>query len=71
MGLSIGVEDKDNGYGYFTWKYRDGFSLNGKWGQKCYVLPEEGRIVTYLSHIEEKCPGLKESMERKMLGIEG
>ncbi len=62
--------NREGGYGYFIWKYRDGFSINGKWGQKCYVLPEKGRMVTYLSHIEEKCPGLKESMERKMLGIE-
>ncbi len=62
--------NREGGYGYFIWKYRDGFSINGKWGQKCYVLPKRGQMVTYLSHIEEKCPELRESMERKMLGIE-
>ena len=34
-----------------------------------YVLPEKGVTVTYLSHIEEKCPQLRESMERHILGI--
>ena len=66
---SVQQMNKEGGYGYFIWKYRDGFSINGKWGQKCYVLPESGRMVTYLSHIEEKCPELRESMERKMLGL--
>ena len=65
---SVQQMNKEGGYGYFIWKYRDGFSINGKWGQKCYVLPEKGAMVTYLSHIEEKSPELKESME-KMLGM--
>ncbi len=61
--------NREGGYGYFLWKYRDGFSINGKWKQKCYVLPNEGLVITYLAHIEEDCPELKASMERHLLGI--
>lgn len=61
--------NREGGYGYFIWKYRDGFSINGKWKQKCYVLPREGLVITYLGHIEEECPGLKASMERNILNL--
>ena len=59
--------NREGGYGYFIWKYRDGYSINGKWKQKCYVLPNEKIMATYLSHIEDELPELKESMERNML----
>lgn len=59
--------NREGGYGYFIWKYRDGFSFNGKWKQKCYVLPSRGLLISYLGHIEENCPGLKASMERNIL----
>lgn len=61
--------NREGGYGYFIWKYRDGFSINGKWKQKCYVLPRGKIMVTYLSHIEEETSFLKESMERNILGV--
>lgn len=61
--------NREGGYGYFIWKYRDGFSINGKWKQKCYVLPERGLIITYLSHIEDETHDLLHSMERNILGI--
>ena len=64
---SIQQMNREGGYGYFIWKYRDGFSINGKWGQKCYVLPEPGLMVTYLSHMEEGSGAVKESMERHIL----
>lgn len=57
-------ENREGGYGYFIWKYRDGFSINGKWKQRCYVLPERGLVITFLSHIEEEPCGLIESMEK-------
>lgn len=59
--------NREGGYGYFIWKYRDGFSINGKWGQKCYVLPEEKTMITYLSHMENGSGAVKESMERHLL----
>ena len=61
--------NREGGYGYFVWKYRGGFSINGKWQQKCYVLPEEDVMVTFLSHIEEKTPAIRESMERNIFGL--
>ena len=66
---SIQQMNREGGYGYFIWKYRDGFSINGKWGQKCYVLPNEKLIVSFLSHMEEKenTNKLKSSMERYIL----
>lgn len=59
--------NREGGYGYFVWKYRDGFRISGKWGQKCYVLPERGLIITYLSHMEEDSSRLTESMEKHLL----
>lgn len=67
---SVQNRNREGGYGYFIWKYRDGFSINGKWKQKCYVLPEEELVITYLAHIEDDTPDLKESMEKHILGIE-
>lgn len=68
---SIRQMNREGGYGYFIWKYRDGFCISGKWGQKCYVLPERGLVITYLSHLEEDSHRLTESMERHLLGIPG
>lgn len=64
---SVQQMNREGGYGYFLWKYRDGFSINGKWKQKCYVLPKDGLVISYLSHIEEDNPQLKESMEKYIL----
>lgn len=66
---SIQQMNREGGYGYFIWKYREGFSISGKWKQKCYILPERKLMVTYLSHIEEVMPELLKSMERNLLGV--
>ena len=66
---SIQQMNREGGYGYFIWKYRNGFSINGKWKQKCYVLPKDKLMVTYLSHIEDDTSDLKESMEKNILGL--
>ncbi len=55
--------NREGGYGYFIWKYGEGFSINGKWGQKCYVLPQKRQVITFLSHMENAAP-LKESARR-------
>lgn len=67
--VSLQQMNREGGYGYFVWKYRDGFSINGKWKQKCYVLPERELIITYLSHIEDDSHDLLDSMEKNILGI--
>ena len=63
--------NQEGGYGFFIWQYRGGFSINGKWKQKCVVLPKRGIVVTYLSHMEDDSNDLLESMERNLLGIGG
>ena len=67
MATSIQQMNREGGYGYFIWKYHDGFSINGKWGQKCYILPKDELIITYLSHMEENSRDLQKSMEDKLL----
>lgn len=69
--LATGVRqmNREGGYGYFIWKYRDSFSINGKWKQKCYVLPKQGVMVTYLADIKDDSHELLESMERNILGV--
>ena len=64
---SIQQMNREGGYGYFIWKYRDGFSINGKMKQKCYVLPDQDLVITYLSHIEDDSHALLESMERNIV----
>ena len=53
LATSIQQMNREGGYGFFFWKYKEGFSLNGKFGQKCYCRPEKGLMLTFLSHIEE------------------
>ena len=65
---SIQQMNREGGYGYFFWKYLDGFSINGKWGQKCYILPNRKLMVSFLSHMEGNSKLLKSSMERNILG---
>ena len=67
MASGIQQMNREGGYGFFLWKYRDGFCISGKWKQKCYILPEKKLVVTYLSHIEEEACGLTESMEKHII----
>ncbi len=66
---SIQQKNQEGGYGYFIWKYKDGFSINGKWKQKCYVLPDQELIISFLSHIEDGSVPLIESMKKHLLQI--
>lgn len=66
---SVQQMNREGGYGYFFWKYLDGFSINGKWGQKCYVLPKRKLMISFLSHMEENSNMLRDSMEKNILGV--
>lgn len=68
MAISVQQKNKDDGYGYFIWKYGDGFSINGKWGQRCICMPQRGIMVTYLSHMEENHESMLDSVNRNLLG---
>ena len=67
LATSIQQMNKAGGYGYFIWKYQDGFSINGKWKQRCFCLPERGLVITFLSHIEEESDDILVSMELNVL----
>lgn len=66
---SLKIRNREGGYGYYLWKYRDGFCINGKWGQKCYVLPARKQMITYLSHMEDEaeCDAVTACMEKHLL----
>ena len=66
---SVQQMNREGGYGYFFWKYGDGFSINGKWGQRCYVLPGQNTVITYLSDMPNDSDGLISSIERSLLGL--
>lgn len=69
MSTSIQQMNREGGYGFYFWKYRGGFSINGKWKQKCYCLPDRGLVISFLSHIEDKSQDLIGSMEKYILNI--
>ena len=69
MATSCQIPCFEGGYGYFFWLYLDGFSMNGKLKQKCYILPSRGLMITYLAEIEDPSPALKNSMELHILGM--
>lgn len=69
LATSTQQMNREGGYGFYIWRYRGGFSINGKWKQKCYVIPQKGLVITYLAHIEDDSHDLLESMEKNILGI--
>lgn len=48
--------NREGGYGYYIWKYQDGFRISGKWGQRCYIFPDRQLMVTYLANMEDSGP---------------
>lgn len=67
LATSVQMQNREGGYGYFVWKYRDGFSINGREKQKCYVLPKQGLVITQLCDIDDPGNDLRDSMERWIL----
>lgn len=59
--------NREGGYGYFIWKYKDGYRISGKWGQRCFLFPEKQMMITYLSHMEQGSEAITEAMERFLL----
>ncbi len=68
MATAVQQMNREGGYGFFFWKYRDGFSIHGKWKQRCYCLPEKEWMVTHLAHIEKDTDELLESIEKNVFG---
>lgn len=59
---SVKTSCREGGYGYFIWKYKDGFRITGKWGKRCFVFPKTGVVVTYLSDMQERSEDLTEAV---------
>ena len=55
---SVKTPCREGGYGYFIWKYEDGFRITGKWGKRCFVFPKTGITVTYLSDMQNNSEDL-------------
>lgn len=64
---SVQISNKEDGYGYFIWKFLNGFSLNGKWGQKCFCFPDKNLMVTVLSDLQEGSEELKAEVKKWVL----
>lgn len=63
---SVQKRNREGGYGYFLWKFLDGFSINGKWGQKCYCFPEKRVMISFLGHMEEGSDAVAQSMVKHL-----
>jgi len=59
---SVKTSCREGGYGYFIWKYKDGFRITGKWGKRCFVFPKIGVVITYLSDMQERSEDLTEAV---------
>lgn len=60
--ISVKTPCREGGYGYFIWMYKDGFRITGKWGKRCFVFPETGITVTYLSDMQNNSEDLTEAV---------
>lgn len=60
---SVKTPCREGGYGYFIWKYEDGYRISGKWGQRCFVFPETGLTVTYLSDMQSGSERMTEAVK--------
>lgn len=64
---SVQQMNREGGYGYFFWTCREGFYISGKWKQRCYVLPSQKRVITFLGDMRDDSDDLILSMERNLL----
>lgn len=68
---SIQQMNREGGYGYYLWKYKDGYSISGKWGKRCFLFPKQQLMVTYLADFEEKSDAARPAMEQEILPAYG
>lgn len=59
--------NREGGYGYYIWKYKDGFRISGKWGQRCYVFPNRQLMITYMANFEKGPDFAQLTMEEEIL----
>ncbi|MGN6710313.1 serine hydrolase domain-containing protein [Anaerocolumna jejuensis] len=59
--------NREGGYGYFIWKYKNGYRISGKWGKRCYVFPQQQLMITYLADVGEGPDIALLAMEQEIL----
>ena len=67
MATSVQIENDRYGYGFYIWKYKDGFYISGKWGQHCLVLPDEKLMVTFTGFVPEQAEDVENAMIKYIL----
>lgn len=63
----IQQKNREGGYGYFFWKYGEGYRISGKWGQRCLILPKHSLMITYLSNMPEDSHQVTKTIERHVI----
>ncbi|MDE5884137.1 MAG: beta-lactamase family protein [Oscillospiraceae bacterium] len=48
------ADSKGMPYGYFFWVLSNGFYMSGKWGQRCFVLPDYQAVIAVNSNMQGK-----------------
>lgn len=46
------ISNEGKSYGYFFWILSDGFYMSGKWGQRCFMLPEYQAVIAINSNMQ-------------------
>ena len=67
MATSVQIKNHRDGYGYYIWKYKEGFYISGKWGQHCLVLRDRGLIVTFTGYVPEQADDVENAMIKYIL----
>ena len=67
MATSVQIENDRYGYGFYIWKYKDGFYISGKWGQHCLILRDEKLMVTFTGFVPEQAEDVENAMIKYIL----
>lgn len=71
QATAIQQMNREGGYGYYFWIYKDGYHISGKWGQRCYVFPKQQLMITYLADMKEGSDVVQHTMEKEILPLYG
>lgn len=61
------IECREGGYGFYFWRFDEGYRISGKWGQRCIVIPPNNLIITYLSDMEEGSEQVTDAVKKYLI----
>lgn len=67
QATSCQIENDRGGYGYFFWRYRDGFCIRGKWGQFCLINPKQHTVAACVAHVPKEADELLSMLDETLL----